>query len=749
MVALADERARRDRQRMLARVRKTWIAGVLDASLHGAALQALGLEERPEAVPDRWGLVVQEAREQPRPLPPGTPVADVFDAFDGELLLLGEPGAGKTTLLLELCRSLLDRAGRDEALPMPVVFPLSTWAAQRPPLAEWLVGELAERYDVPRAVGTAWVADEQILPLLDGLDEVRGRAPGGVRRGDQRLPRGPALRPGQPGRLQPERRLRGAGRPAGAARGGAPAAADARAGGRLPGQRRPPARGPAGGAAARRLPGGAGGVAAPAQSAGPDLPGRPGGVPAGGRQRRGPAGPAIRGLRRADVRPPGADPRHPKARTVRWLAWLAGAMTRQGQTVFYLERLQPEWLPTPALRRRYALTDRVGAGLGAGLVFGLLFGLVYGLLFGLGYGLLGAPAGELPGALAYGLPGALTAGLLGGSRETRFGDRWRLREIVRDASPAFLAVGLAGALAGALAGGLGVRWGNSLEWLVLKLSSALAGALAMTLSSALAGELPGALVFGLAGALAGALAGGPGVRPRHIAVVETLRWSFSHARSAAAVGLLSGLAGGVAVGLLYGLVYALAGALPGALSSGLAGGLAFGLLGGLVLGLVFGLAGALARGGVEDETKAVPNQGIHRSAWAAAAVGLAVGLLSGLGVGLVYGLLKGLPAGLAYGVGVGLASGWPPVSSSGATRASRTRRFASSSGAAARSRSTACASSTPLPTASSCVKSAGATSSSTGCCRSTSPHSGTPDGPPRRVPRPRCSSGSRSPRKGA
>ena len=66
---------------------------------------------------------------------------------------------------------------------MPVVFPLSTWAARRPPLAEWLVEELAERYDVPRAVGTAWVADEQILPLLDGLDEVRGRAPGGVRGG--------------------------------------------------------------------------------------------------------------------------------------------------------------------------------------------------------------------------------------------------------------------------------------------------------------------------------------------------------------------------------------------------------------------------------------------------------------------------------------------------------------------------------------------------------------------------------------
>ena len=125
VVALADERARRDRQRMLARVRKTWIAGVLEASLHGAALQALGLEERPEAVPDRWGLVVQEAREAaPRRSRRGRRSPRCSTRFDGELLLLGEPGAGKTTLLLELARTLLDRAERDEALPIPVVFPL-------------------------------------------------------------------------------------------------------------------------------------------------------------------------------------------------------------------------------------------------------------------------------------------------------------------------------------------------------------------------------------------------------------------------------------------------------------------------------------------------------------------------------------------------------------------------------------------------------------------------------------------------
>ena len=53
-----------------------------------------------------------------------------------------------------------------------MVFPLSSWAARRRPLADWLVDALNEQYDVPRKIGQAWVEADQILPLLDGLDEV-------------------------------------------------------------------------------------------------------------------------------------------------------------------------------------------------------------------------------------------------------------------------------------------------------------------------------------------------------------------------------------------------------------------------------------------------------------------------------------------------------------------------------------------------------------------------------------------------
>lgn len=103
---------------------------------------------------------------------PDTPISEAFDDCDSALLILGAPGAGKTTLLLELASDVLDRAEHDSTHPIPVIFPLSSWAARRLPLAAWLVDELTKRYDVGRSLAQAWVDDDAILPLLDGLDEV-------------------------------------------------------------------------------------------------------------------------------------------------------------------------------------------------------------------------------------------------------------------------------------------------------------------------------------------------------------------------------------------------------------------------------------------------------------------------------------------------------------------------------------------------------------------------------------------------
>jgi DNA polymerase III delta prime subunit len=168
----AGRTGQRNRSRMLARVRSFWIDGVLKQSLHQIARVELGLETRPEAVPHPWELLVQPLDQAPQPLPSGVGITAVFDQLGQALLILGAPGAGKTTMLLELARDLLDRADQDPAHPIPVVFNLSSWAVRRRPLDKWLVDELHDRYDVPRGIGRAWVASEQVLPLLDGLDEV-------------------------------------------------------------------------------------------------------------------------------------------------------------------------------------------------------------------------------------------------------------------------------------------------------------------------------------------------------------------------------------------------------------------------------------------------------------------------------------------------------------------------------------------------------------------------------------------------
>ncbi len=161
-----------NRQRMLEKVRTSWITGLLEPSLHGEALITLRLGEQPDAVANPWGLVLQQSDQSTLLLPPTTSIAQVYTEAAGELLILGESGSGKTTLLLELARYLLDRAAEDENLPMPVVFNLSSWAVKRQSLPDWLMEELNSKYQILRKLAQSWVDNNRILPLLDGLDEV-------------------------------------------------------------------------------------------------------------------------------------------------------------------------------------------------------------------------------------------------------------------------------------------------------------------------------------------------------------------------------------------------------------------------------------------------------------------------------------------------------------------------------------------------------------------------------------------------
>jgi predicted ATPase len=136
-----------DRAALLSRVRDKWIDGVLEPSL--AHTERLALDQ--------------------------PPVLQVFLRSGGGLLIRGAPGGGKTTVLLELADGLLERAGSDPSQPVPVVASLASWTGRRQQLDAWLTDELAASYRIPQATARDWAAQNDLVLLLDGLDEVDER----------------------------------------------------------------------------------------------------------------------------------------------------------------------------------------------------------------------------------------------------------------------------------------------------------------------------------------------------------------------------------------------------------------------------------------------------------------------------------------------------------------------------------------------------------------------------------------------
>ncbi len=168
----AETLEQRNRRILLGHVENAWIKGVLDASLHGAALLDLGIKQDPEAVTQYPWAIKKESTDET--LPTGLSMLDIFDSIGmgRSLLILGAPGSGKTTMLLELARQLIARAREDVTQPIPMVFNLASWT-EKLTLADWLAQELNNLYSVPRKTAPDWVKGNKLLLLLDGLDEVR------------------------------------------------------------------------------------------------------------------------------------------------------------------------------------------------------------------------------------------------------------------------------------------------------------------------------------------------------------------------------------------------------------------------------------------------------------------------------------------------------------------------------------------------------------------------------------------------
>lgn len=103
---------------------------------------------------------------------PETGVLEV-GAIAGIVLILGAPGSGKTSTLLELAWDLCDRARQNELEPVPVVLDLAHWPEDLS-LLPWIEEEVCHKYNVNRQLVRELLAEERLLPLLDGLDELEG-----------------------------------------------------------------------------------------------------------------------------------------------------------------------------------------------------------------------------------------------------------------------------------------------------------------------------------------------------------------------------------------------------------------------------------------------------------------------------------------------------------------------------------------------------------------------------------------------
>jgi eukaryotic-like serine/threonine-protein kinase len=171
--AVTQQRRARDRLVMLARVRHRWISGVLDRPDLRQVKFDLGVRRRVLGPGQRIAQRFEREELTWVDVVGGSPsISGMFHTAGGAVLILGEPGAGKTTALLEIARELLERAEKDQDQQIPVVFNLSTWPVRRLNLTDWLIEELHTSYNVPRRIGSLWLASRDILPLLDGLDEV-------------------------------------------------------------------------------------------------------------------------------------------------------------------------------------------------------------------------------------------------------------------------------------------------------------------------------------------------------------------------------------------------------------------------------------------------------------------------------------------------------------------------------------------------------------------------------------------------
>jgi DNA polymerase III delta prime subunit len=149
---------------------------LLERSLHNRVYIIPEQDKNSNQVEHPWSIDVKSGSKPKVRLPQNTHIINVFDksGIDGRLLILGQPGAGKTTMLLELAQKLVERAENDSNEPIPILLSLSSWQNDQQSIKDWIVAELSsgKYYNVRKDIAKQFLKEKEIIPLLDGLDEL-------------------------------------------------------------------------------------------------------------------------------------------------------------------------------------------------------------------------------------------------------------------------------------------------------------------------------------------------------------------------------------------------------------------------------------------------------------------------------------------------------------------------------------------------------------------------------------------------
>ena len=169
-----QEQENRWREVLLGKVKEFWIKGVLEKSLFNQVLFEQNIINRPDAVNRPFSQLEEFAIESEQSFE-FIQASDIFEGMGAgrTLLILGEPGTGKTISLLKLAERLIKKTEQDLTLQIPLVLNLSSWAIKKQNIADWLIEELKDKYQVSKDLAKQWIKDQQLILLLDGLDEVK------------------------------------------------------------------------------------------------------------------------------------------------------------------------------------------------------------------------------------------------------------------------------------------------------------------------------------------------------------------------------------------------------------------------------------------------------------------------------------------------------------------------------------------------------------------------------------------------